>query len=104
MKAKWKNIIKKVVIVFVSLLLLGLVLANIDYKRTTKGEPPLLAIYVGKNNYTNAGIYYGLGYKVIKCPESRDDGGKYINKYELYFLNNRDDCIYTYYDVTIPTE
>lgn len=88
------KIIKRIVIAIVLLLLFGFVFANIDYNRTKKGKPPILAIYVGKNKLTNANIYYGLGYTVIKCPEYENNGTKSVNKYELYFLDNRHNCSY----------
>jgi uncharacterized membrane protein YobD (UPF0266 family) len=99
-----KKMIKNILIIIGALLLLGFIFANIDYSRTKKGKPPILAIHVGKDKGTNADIYYGLGYIVIKCPKYENNVIKYQNKYELYFLDNRHVCVYSYNVEAAPIE
>ncbi|MDD4706580.1 MAG: hypothetical protein PHS24_05185 [Bacilli bacterium] len=88
MKIKFKKTIRNIIIAFISLLVLGFIFANIDYSRTKKGKPPILAIRIGNNKYTNADMYYGLGYSVIKCPEYENNE----TKYQLRFLDNAHAC------------
>lgn len=96
-----KKIIKKIMLIAGALLLLGFIFANIDYIRVKRGRAPILAVRVGKNKRTKADIYYGLGYMVVKCPEKGNNGAKYLNKYELFFLDNRSDCVNLYFDVQV---
>jgi hypothetical protein len=92
MKIKWKKIFRKAIVIPIILLLLGIIFANIDYSRTKKNKPPIIAIYVGKNKYTEADIYWGLGYRVVKCPQKQNNK----TKYQLYFLDAHHVCVYSY--------
>jgi hypothetical protein len=91
---KVKKIIRILLIIVISLVLLGFIFANIDYSRITKYQKPFFAIYIGKNKFTHADMYYGLGYTIIKCPEVSDSViSTDNNKYKLYLFSSGHACV-----------
>jgi hypothetical protein len=92
-----KKIIKTILIIAISLIVLGFIFANIDYSRIKKYQKPFFAIYMGKNKFTNADMYYGLGYTIIKCPEITDPNIiTDNNEYKLYLFSRAHACISSY--------
>jgi hypothetical protein len=58
----------------------------------------MLAIHVVKDKYyPNAGIYYGLGYTIVKCPKSRIGVEVYSKEYELGFMYYKHTCSAQFY-------
>lgn len=91
--------IVKIVVLSISLLVtLGCMFCIIDYSRIENGKAPILSIHILKDKYyPNMGIYYGLGYTIVKCPESKIGVEEYSKEYELGFMYYKHTCFAQFY-------
>lgn len=85
---------KIILIVIASIVLLGIIFGIVDNIRAQDEKTPLFAINIGKDDNTNATLYYGLGYVVVKCPpisETLSYVGNDFIKFQI--LSSRHACV-----------
>ena len=92
-----KKIITIILITLGSLIVLGIISANIDYGKIKDKKKPILSIYVGKDPVTKADKYYGLGYYITKCPDAKDsEGNIQESEYKLSLFSDDHICFVSF--------
>ncbi len=62
-----KKLSKIILSIIISIVLISVIFWSVDCNRIFKGKTPIFVINTGVNKDTNAILYYGLGYVVVRC-------------------------------------
>jgi hypothetical protein len=89
-----KKVIKVILLVIASIILLGVIFGIVDNNRANSEKLPLFAVHVGKDKTTNADLYYGIGYVVVKCPPIPKNSEITVDDYiKFQILDSRHVCV-----------
>ena len=85
----------KIILIFVTIIVLFITSGNIDYSRVKKGKTPILAIKIKENDWL------GFGYAVKRCENYKDATGGDGGKYKMSSIISGSAVCVSYFDVEV---